>query len=151
MNINKGTEVYVIYKYGDENEWYSYRKEKFVQYQNSYPVCTVDMRDGVHMGYEEICLTEKEAKSRINRLENNQKKMVIKNKYYILFNVKEDKYYVRKNNGYDNIGYTITDYKATKFLSKSDAFEFKKELETKTNNEYIVCEVSLNITKLIND
>lgn len=69
MNINKNTEVFAIYRYGDRDEWYAYRKEKFVRYQNGYPVCTVDMRNGVQMGYDEICLTEKEAISRINRLE----------------------------------------------------------------------------------
>lgn len=68
MDINKGTEVFAIYKYGDNDEWYGYRKEKFIKYQNNYPVCTVDMMEGASMGYEEICLSEKDAKLRINRL-----------------------------------------------------------------------------------
>lgn len=68
MNINKGNEVFAIYQYGDNNEWYSYRKEKFIKYENGYPFCTVNMQEGVQMGYDEICLTEKEAKSRIEKL-----------------------------------------------------------------------------------
>lgn len=69
MNINKGTEVFAIYSYGDNIECYNYRKEKFIKYNESgYPVCTVDMLDGVQMGYDEVCLTEKEAKSRVLRL-----------------------------------------------------------------------------------
>ena len=68
MNVNKGTEVFAIYSYGDDYEYYTYKKEKFVRYQNGFPVCTCDMSEGVIMGYEEICLTEKEAISRVDRL-----------------------------------------------------------------------------------
>lgn len=68
MNINKGEEVFAIFKYGDNNEWYDFRKEKFIKYQNDYPVCTVDMKKNTSMGYEEICLSEKEAISRIQTL-----------------------------------------------------------------------------------
>lgn len=68
MNINKYDEVFAIYQYGDNNEWYGYRKEKFIKYENGYPFCTVNMQDGVQMGYDEIFFTEKEAKSRIERL-----------------------------------------------------------------------------------
>ena len=70
MNINKGDEVFAIYQYGDNNEFYEYRKEKFIKYYNGYPFCTVDLQDGVSMGYDEIYIIEKDAISRISKLEN---------------------------------------------------------------------------------
>ncbi len=72
MNVNKNDIVYAIYK--DGGNYYRYRKEKFINYENNYPICTVNMQDGIKMGYEEICIIEKEAISRINRLNKIEKK-----------------------------------------------------------------------------
>lgn len=56
---------------------------------------------------------------------------------------------MKERNGDDNIGHTSKLLFATKFLDKSFVLKFRDELETKTNNKYVICIITLNIGDII--
>lgn len=70
--MKKGDIVYAIH-IDEENGIALYRKEKFVEYYNGFPVCTVDMKDGITMGYDEAYLDEDIARLRIREINNKLK------------------------------------------------------------------------------
>jgi hypothetical protein len=69
-------------------------------------------------------------------------------KYYILFQEDEDTYYLKDTNKDNDIGYTLHAYKATRFMDKKYAYEFKDKLQLKTNRIYKVCKVVSTISIL---
>ena len=89
MNVNKGDMVYAINQL--DREIYTYRKEKFIRWYNKMPICTYEETE-VEMGYDEICFTEKEAKSRCNRLSWIDKQERIKRQHNKAIKILADQY-----------------------------------------------------------
>lgn len=51
-----------------------YRQEKFIKYENGFPVCTVNMRDEIIMGYDSAFTDEQDAVNYCVRMKNKHEK-----------------------------------------------------------------------------